>query len=169
MVLIIMMMVLLNIVKSELHYVGGDKTSWGPKVNLTEWSSHEHFHLDDWLYFGYDRHMFNVLEVNKTSYENCIDTGFIKNISRGAGRDVFQLKEMKTYYFLTGGGYCWQGMKVAVDVTDGVDGPASSPSPGNAAPAPSPTSDASGIQFNQILLLFIFALMWGVSSNYISY
>ena len=50
MVLMMMMtMVLANMAKSELHYVGGDKSSWGPNVNLTEWSSHEHFHLEDWL------------------------------------------------------------------------------------------------------------------------
>ena len=87
--------------------------------------------------FGYDKHYFNVLEVNKTGYENCIDTRFIKNITRGGGRDVFQLTEDKTYYFISGGGFCWQGLKVAIDVTEHV------------APAPEPTphkgSDASNI------------------------
>ncbi|KAF4354279.1 hypothetical protein F8388_021756 [Cannabis sativa] len=38
-----------------------------------------------------------------------------KNITKG-GRDVFQLTEPKTYYFLSGGGYCFGGMKVAIDV-----------------------------------------------------
>ncbi|KAK7385242.1 hypothetical protein VNO78_30956 [Psophocarpus tetragonolobus] len=165
---------LVNMAKSELHYVGGDKFSWKPDVNFTEWSSHEHFHLGDWLYFGYERHLYNVLEVNKTSYENCIDTGFIYNISRGAGRDVFQLTEFKTYYFLSGGGHCWHGMKVAILVSEGVVAPTLAPSPQVHAPAPSPKSytpalspksNSNGIQVNKIFFAFIFILIWGISSN----
>ncbi|CAJ2642701.1 unnamed protein product [Trifolium pratense] len=65
--------------------------------------------------FGFDKHIYNVLEVNKTSYEKCIDTGYINNITRG-GRDVFQLSEERTYYFLCGRGFCFQGMKVEINV-----------------------------------------------------
>jgi hypothetical protein len=57
------------------------------------------------------------LEVNKTSYENCIDKDFIKNITQG-GRDVFNLTNAKPYYFLSGRGHCSKGMKVAVYVHD---------------------------------------------------
>lgn len=108
-----------------------------------------------WLQdFGYERHIYNVLEVNKTSYENCIDTDPIKNVSRGGGRDVFQLQEEKTYYFLSGGGFCWHGMKVAIDVTEYV------------APAPEPTppksGDACGIQINHTLVVLILILMWTI-------
>ncbi|GAU21622.1 hypothetical protein TSUD_251040 [Trifolium subterraneum] len=103
-------------------------------------------------YFGYekDKLYFNVLEVNKTSYENCIDAGFIKNITGGAGRDVFQLTKKKTYYFLSGGGYCWQGLKVAIDVNDYV------------APAPAPhKSGASALDayniniYNSLVVLML--------------
>ncbi|TKY57084.1 Lamin protein [Spatholobus suberectus] len=104
--------------------------------------------------------MYNVLEVNKTSYENCMDAGFIRNISRGGGRDVFQLTDAKTYYFISEGGFCWHGMKVAIHVTEGV-APTLAPSPN--------ASDACGIQVNLILSLFIFVLIWGISSNNISY
>ncbi|KAK7300311.1 hypothetical protein RJT34_11154 [Clitoria ternatea] len=164
MIMSMMMMMLGNMAKCELHYVGGNKISWAPNVNLTEWSTHEHFHLDDWLYFGYDRHLYSVLEVNKTNYESCRDTEFIKNITRGGGRDVFQLTEAKTYYFLSGGGFCWHGMKVAIHVTEN-SAPATAPAPSKGV---SP-SDAAGIQFNQGLLVLIFVLMWGISSNNISY
>jgi len=68
--------------------------------------------------FGYDKRYFSVLEVNKTSYENCIDTGFIKNISTGTGRYIFQMTEDKTYYFISGGGFCKRGVKVAIDVNE---------------------------------------------------
>ncbi|KAJ1381555.1 Phytocyanin domain [Sesbania bispinosa] len=107
--------------------------------------------------FGYDRHIYSVLEVNKTSYENCIDTGFIKNITRGGGRDVFQLTKAKTYYFLSGGGFCWQGMKVAIHVTEAEV----------AAPVPliksgSSASDSCGIKLNHTLVVLILVLMWTI-------
>ncbi|KHN38430.1 Lamin-like protein [Glycine soja] len=182
-------MMLVNMAKSELHYVGGNKTTWAANVNFTEWSSSEHFHLMDWIYFGYERHEYSVLEVNKTSYENCIEKGFIQNVSRGAGRDVFQLTEFKTYYFLSGGGHCWDGVKVAITVTEGVASPTPAPSPKTGAPTPSPQSDVpatspkSGApapspktssasddnRVNQMLLVFIFVLICGISSNNISY
>ncbi|XP_062170998.1 early nodulin-like protein 20 [Alnus glutinosa] len=102
-----------------LHRVGGGRYSWAPNINFTEWSSHEQFYKGDWLYFGFDKHLYNVLEVNKTSYENCIDKNFIENITKG-GRDVFNLAEAKPYYFLSGKGYCFKGMKVAVYVRDNI-------------------------------------------------
>jgi hypothetical protein len=69
--------------------------------------------------------------VNKTGYEGCHDVGFIKNITRG-GRDVFQVNEAETYYFINGGGSCFGGMKVAVNVE-------------NPQPAPSP-SQLTGVK-----------------------
>lgn len=65
--------------------------------------------------FGFDRKLHNILQVNKSSYEKCIATDFIFNITRG-GRDVFQLLQPKTYYFICGKGYCLKGMKLAVNV-----------------------------------------------------
>ncbi|XP_038880463.1 lamin-like protein [Benincasa hispida] len=100
-----------------LHRVGGGKYTWTTNINFTDWSIHEHFYVGDWLYFGFDKHIYNVLEVNKTSYESCNDKGFIFNLTRG-GRDVFNLTEAKTYYFLSGRGFCFQGMKVAVFVEE---------------------------------------------------
>lgn len=67
--------------------------------------------------FGFDKSVHNVLEVNKTSYENCEEKGFMTNITRG-GRDVFNLTETKVYYFICGRGFCSNGMRVAVSVLD---------------------------------------------------
>lgn len=79
--------------------------------------------------FKFDKRYYNVLEVNKTSYESCIDWAFIRNITRG-GRDVVQLTEARTYYFLSSGGYCFHGMRVAVQVEQYQQGaPAGAPSP----------------------------------------
>lgn len=119
--------------------VGGTK-GWSQNVNYSEWSRDQHIYVGDWLYFVFDKRYLNVLEVNKTSYEDCNDKGFITNITRG-GRDVFQLKEARPYYFLSGGGFCFGGMKVAVDVQ-------TLPSP---APAPAANGSPSVILSQAIL------------------
>ncbi|ESW23268.1 hypothetical protein PHAVU_004G032500 [Phaseolus vulgaris] len=98
-----------------LHKVGGSKGWINHDVNYTEWSAQEHVYVGDWLMFMFDKRYFNVLEVNKTSYESCIDRDFITNVTRG-GRDVVQMTEGRTYYYLSGGGHCFHGMKVAVPV-----------------------------------------------------
>ncbi len=85
--------------------------------------------------FIFDKHHYNVLEVNKTSYEKCNDQGFIRNITRG-GRDVFQLTEARPYYFLSSGGYCYNGMRVAVYVeVEASETPAPAPAK-NVSPPP---------------------------------
>ncbi|XP_059670684.1 early nodulin-like protein 20 [Cornus florida] len=108
-----------------LHKVGG-KQGWTPNINYTNWSIQERFYVGDWLYFGFDKHYYNVLEVNKTCYEQCNDRNFIKNITRG-GRDVFNLTEARPFYFLSSGGYCYHGMKLAVNVVEFVPSPVPSP------------------------------------------
>ncbi|EXB54654.1 Lamin-like protein [Morus notabilis] len=156
---IILMAILISGVEyasADIHYVGGAKNTWAPNVNFSHWSSLEHFHLDDWLYFGYNKYQFNVLEVNKTSYESCNDRYFITNVTKGAGRDVFQLKEAKTYYFLSSGGYCFQGMKVAVDV---LDIPPAAPPPEPVRNS-SPESVSVGHITPLVLLLVANAWLW---------
>ncbi|KAK6234710.1 hypothetical protein SCA6_010047 [Theobroma cacao] len=116
------------------HDVGGGRYGWKPDVNFSEWSNHQLFYVGDWLYFGFDKNLYSVLEVNKTSYEKCNETDFMTNITRG-GRDVFELKEARPYYFISGRGFCFDGMKVAVRVED--TPPAPAPSPGKNSGSPS--------------------------------
>ncbi|POO01472.1 Phytocyanin domain containing protein [Trema orientale] len=137
-----------------MHYVGGGKANWSPNINLSDWSSHQTFHSGDWLFFGFDKNQYNVLEVNKTSYEKCIESDFIKNITRG-GRDVFQLTEAKTYYFICGRGYCFNGMKVAIIVRDIEPSPAPAPH-GNRSPAV-PAASISHVITALLLLLLLIA------------
>ncbi|KAJ6299747.1 hypothetical protein OIU76_020685 [Salix suchowensis] len=66
-----------------LHRVGGGKYTWAPNMNLTAWAMHEKFYVGDWLYFGFDKTRYNVLEVSKMNYNNCDDKSFITNITRG--------------------------------------------------------------------------------------
>ncbi|XP_061358088.1 early nodulin-like protein 19 [Gastrolobium bilobum] len=134
-----------------VHKVGGSK-GWKPDVNYTEWSSHEHFYVNDWLKFNFDKHLYTVLEVNKTSYENCIDRNFIKNFTRG-GRDVVELKEARTYYYLSSGGYCFHGMRVAVHVEEHQHA---------AALAPAPSEMKSGS-----ILPSVYTCIWIIVANVI--
>ena len=39
----------LDFASAEIHYVGGNKNTWAPNINFSDWSAHEHFHLGDWL------------------------------------------------------------------------------------------------------------------------
>ncbi|KAL2335474.1 hypothetical protein Fmac_016687 [Flemingia macrophylla] len=116
-----------------LHKVGGSKGWTEHGVNYTEWSTQENVYVGDWLIFKFDKRYYNVLEVNETSYESCMDRDFIKNVTRG-GRDVVQLTEAKTYYFISAGGYCFHGMRLAVHVRDYRE---------PAVPAPAPLSSAA--------------------------
>ncbi|XWS28941.1 hypothetical protein CRYUN_Cryun25bG0114900 [Craigia yunnanensis] len=115
-------LLLLTVLNTEsrqpvLHRVGGGRFTWKPNVNFTDWAIHEQFYVGDWLYFGFNKKLYTVLQVNKTSYDSCIGENFIKNIKKG-GRDAFNLTEAKPYYFISGRGYCFKGMKVAIIVQD---------------------------------------------------
>jgi len=58
----------------------------------------------------------NVLEVNKTDYETCNSDHPLHNWTTGAGRDVVPLNVTRHYYFISGKGFCFGGMKLAVRV-----------------------------------------------------
>ncbi|KAL9233662.1 hypothetical protein vseg_008627 [Gypsophila vaccaria] len=103
-------------VSGRLVNVGG-RDMWKPNVNYTEWASHENFYVDDWIGFKFDKNQFDVVEVNETGYRDCNNNFMITNITRGAGRDVYQLKEARPYYFICTRGYCYGGMKLAINVT----------------------------------------------------
>ncbi|KAL2942065.1 Lamin-like protein [Bienertia sinuspersici] len=82
----------------------------------------------------FDKNAFDVLEVNQTNYENCNSENFIANLTKG-GRDVYQLMEARPYYFICSKGYCYGGMKLAIDTRNS---PPPAPSPqGNNAASPS--------------------------------
>lgn len=105
--------------------------------------------------FVFDKHLYSVLEVNQTNYEQCIDHDFITNITRG-GRDVYQLTQARPYYFISSGGYCFHGMKLPINVEQ-------QPSP--ASPAPSSAKiNASppqiGKHFITPAVAFVVTLVW---------
>ncbi|KMT14533.1 hypothetical protein BVRB_4g073030 [Beta vulgaris subsp. vulgaris] len=131
-------------------YVGGNQ-GWNKDINYTLWASQENFYIGDWLYFRFDKNYFDVLEVNQTNYENCNPNNFIANITKG-GRDVYELKEARSYYFICSKGYCYGGMKLAINVKNSSPLPAPPPQGNNAI-----ASLYSGSMIN-IMPIFILAM-----------
>ncbi|KAK8296167.1 hypothetical protein V6Z12_D05G108000 [Gossypium hirsutum] len=78
-----------------LHRVGGGRYSWKPNVNFTDWAIDEQFFVGGWLYFGFNKQLYSVLQ---------------------GGRDVFNLTMPKPYHFISGKGYRFKRMKVAIFV-----------------------------------------------------
>ncbi|XP_010258420.1 PREDICTED: lamin-like protein [Nelumbo nucifera] len=159
--MILLMIVCIGRVSGKMLRVGGSSQGWNPDVNYTEWASKQYFYVGLWLYFGYDRYYYNVLEVNETSYETCNDRDPITNVTRGAGRDVFNLTEAKTYYFLSSGGYCWHGMKLAVPVHQfPLPPPVAAPSPSSSTKSSSTSSSPSII----LPAALVLAVTWTINS-----
>ncbi|PHT29591.1 hypothetical protein CQW23_30816 [Capsicum baccatum] len=113
----------------SVRYIVGSRFGWTTfnKVNYTNWVKDKHFYKGDSLFFVYDKHMMNVLELNKTDYEQCNTDHPLHNWTTGTGRDIVPLDTTKTYYFASGYGFCYGGMKVAIHVEK-------APLPSKAAP-----------------------------------
>ncbi|MED6107008.1 hypothetical protein PIB30_009856 [Stylosanthes scabra] len=161
---VVVMTTMIGVMGEDLHRVGGSK-GWRPDVNYTDWFAHEKtIYVGDWLIFYFDKRYYNVLEVNKTSYEQCIDKDFVKNVTRG-GRDVVQLTEPRAYYYLSSGGYCFHQMRVAVNVVAKDEGKDHhTPTIAPASSAPSQNSASSII----IVPSIVIACIWIVIVNAIN-
>ncbi|KAL5582229.1 hypothetical protein UlMin_014671 [Ulmus minor] len=112
---------------SATRFIVGANMGWTSNVNYTIWAKDKHFYNGDWLFFVYDRNQMNVLEVNKTDYESCNSDHPLHNWTTGAGRDVVPLNVTRHYYFISGKGFCYGGMKLAVRVENLPPPPSSSP------------------------------------------
>uniref|UniRef100_A0A7N0RAB8 Phytocyanin domain-containing protein n=1 Tax=Kalanchoe fedtschenkoi TaxID=63787 RepID=A0A7N0RAB8_KALFE len=133
---------MLAVADANLFTVG-----WAQRVNYTDWASGKRFYVGDWLKFVFTKYQYSVLEVNQTSYENCVEADFITNITRG-GRDVFQLNYSRPYYFISGYGQCWGGVKLAINVED------------IPPPQPSPPKSAATSVESQVSTLLMMFLIW---------
>ncbi|KAI4321346.1 hypothetical protein MLD38_034740 [Melastoma candidum] len=109
------------------RFIVGGNMGWTTNVNYTVWAQDKHFYNGDWLFFVYDRNQMNVLEVNSTDYASCNSDNPITNWTRGAGRDVVPLNVTRPYYFISGKGFCYGGMKLAVKVENPPPPPVASP------------------------------------------
>lgn len=95
----------------------------------------------------------NVLEVNKTNYETCNSDNPIHSWTTGAGRDVVPLNVTRDYYFISGKGFCYGGMKLAIHVEK-------PPPPPSAAPVKSDSSRFTLRSQIVIPAVFVIAVVW---------
>lgn len=133
----------------------GANMGWTTNVNYTIWAQNKHFYNGDWLFFVYDRNQMNVLEVNKTDYESCNSDHPLHNWTTGAGRDVVPLNVTRHFYFISGKGFCFSGMKLAVRVENPPPPPTSSPI--------NEKSGSSSINYTSRIVLpavFAIGLLW---------
>ncbi|XP_073279431.1 early nodulin-like protein 17 isoform X2 [Primulina huaijiensis] len=120
-----------------VRFIVGGNMGWSPNVNSTH---AKNFYNGDWLCmlssfflifrstvfcfkiwrvgFRVRQDQVNVLEENRTDYESCNSDNFLHNWTTGAGRDVVPLNVTRTYYFISGKGFCFSDMKLAVNVED---------------------------------------------------
>ncbi|XP_015583134.1 lamin-like protein [Ricinus communis] len=127
MVVAVVLMVAMAPEVSATRWTVGANMGWNTNVNYTIWAKDKHFYNGDWLFFVYDRNQMNVLEVNKTDYETCNSDHPLHNWTTGAGRDVVPLNVTRNYYFISGKGFCFGGMKVAIHVENPPPPPTASP------------------------------------------
>ncbi|KAK3004545.1 hypothetical protein RJ639_018843 [Escallonia herrerae] len=146
-VAVALMVMMVGMVTSAVGHLY--KVDWSENVNYTQWTRHKRFFTGDWLEFVFNKRYYSVFEVNKINYEQCNDRDFIKNITKG-GRDVFNLTKARPFYFVGGGGYCFHGMKLAVNVKEYVLPPKPSP-----AKSGSPTTTCSQIIMTIMLVIVI--------------
>ncbi|MCL7050611.1 hypothetical protein MKW94_021393 [Papaver nudicaule] len=138
-------------VSSTVWTVGGND-GWTSGVNYTSWAEKIQFFQGDFLIFVYERNSDNVLEVTKANYDLCSSENPIHNWTSAAGRYVVPLTDPRAYYFISSGeGYCFGGLKVAVNVS------------GMPTPPPSSSSERlSGFVSVSIWLLAVGLLFnWG--------
>lgn len=93
----------------------------------------------------------NILEVNKTDYESCNSDHPLHNWTTGVGRDVVPLNVTRNYYFISGKGFCFGGMKIAVHVEK-------LPPPPKAAPIKSIAATTVSSRSQIVLLPVVFAI-----------
>ncbi|KAK9194890.1 hypothetical protein WN944_005597 [Citrus x changshan-huyou] len=149
-VLVVAMTILVPEVDATRWIVGANQ-GWTNNVNYTIWAKDKHFYNGDWLFFVYDRNQMNVLEVNKTDYESCNSDHPLHNWTTGAGRDVVPLNVTRHYYFISGKGFCYGGMKLAVRVEN-------PPPPPSASPIKEKSGTPSALYRGQLVLPAVFAI-----------
>ncbi|KAI3806924.1 hypothetical protein L1987_22842 [Smallanthus sonchifolius] len=127
------------------HIVGANR-GWNPGINYTLWANNHTFYVGDFISFRYQKMQYNVIEVNKTGYDNCTLDGAVGNWS--SGKDFILLNKSQRYYFICGTGGCLNGMKVTIRVH-----PLPSPPSSTVAASEHSASSVVGASFMVLALL----------------
>ncbi|KAM7278873.1 hypothetical protein ACFE04_006007 [Oxalis oulophora] len=169
----VMMMMMVVEEVNATRFTVGSNMGWTTNVNYTVWAQDKHFYNGDWLLglagmseswnlsllpqWTISMNQMNVLEVNKTDYESCNSDHPLHNWTTGAGRDVVPLNVTRHYYFVSGKGFCYGGMKLAVLVKN-------PPPPPSASPVKSDSPPRWFLNGGQIVLPAVLAIgaVWDV-------
>ncbi|XP_042465395.1 mavicyanin-like [Zingiber officinale] len=144
------------------RFTVGDEKGWIPNVNYTVWEKkHRPFHVGDWLVFYYQPKSADIVRVDEDSYDKCDASNPISNYSKGRSY-AFELNHTGRYYFICSYGYCYQGMKLSINVeplsppaspSSSKKSSASSSSAAGAAASPLPAAIAVSLLLTLLLRL----------------
>ncbi|EFJ08073.1 hypothetical protein SELMODRAFT_429219 [Selaginella moellendorffii] len=126
------------------EYVVGESAGWmipSAAVNYSAWALKHNYHPGDTLLFNYQQQGDSVLEVNRADFMNCIKTNPINHHSDG--KTLIRISRPGPHWFISGvPGHCEQGQKFGIMATPASPGSRSSPSTPQ-APSPTPSSPSS--------------------------
>ncbi|KAF9587017.1 hypothetical protein IFM89_039703 [Coptis chinensis] len=104
----------LSTTRGETHLVGDDE-GWTQFPNFTYWAKGKSFHVGDTLVFSYAQELHNVVQVNGTSYEDCImepNLGVLQS-----GNDSITVAEVGQLWYICGvEDHCKNGQKLTIEV-----------------------------------------------------
>ncbi|MFS7909981.1 putative Phytocyanin domain, cupredoxin [Helianthus anomalus] len=103
--------------------------------------------------FRYVKNQYNVIEVNKTGYDNCTLDGYVGNWT--SGKDFILLNKSQRYYFICGTCGCFNGMKVTIRVH-----PLPSPTSSPVAAAEHLASSVAGKSVFGVSFMVLVSLIW---------
>ncbi|KAJ0804283.1 putative Phytocyanin domain, cupredoxin [Helianthus annuus] len=150
--LILLIAAVATTVSATDHIVGANR-GWNPGINYTLWANNHTFYVGDFISFRYVKNQYNVIEVNKTGYDNCTLDGYVGNWT--SGKDFILLNKSQRYYFICGTGGCFNGMKVTIRVH-----PLPSPTSSPVAAAEHSASSVAGKSVFGVSFMVLVSLIW---------
>ncbi|KAH7513185.1 hypothetical protein FEM48_Zijuj12G0169600 [Ziziphus jujuba var. spinosa] len=100
-----------------IEYVVGDASGWTIEYDYHAWAENKVFLVGDKLVFRYAPLDHNVLKVNSTAFERCIEPP--NNEKFSTGNDEIALGSPGNKWYICGvSGHCAAGQKLAITVQD---------------------------------------------------
>ncbi|GMJ09048.1 blue-copper-binding protein, BLUE COPPER BINDING PROTEIN, SENESCENCE ASSOCIATED GENE 14 [Hibiscus trionum] len=136
--------------RSPVTYTVGDSSGWTVSSNgasfYQTWANGKNFMIGDILVFNYVTGIHDVLEVSRSSYQQCNASNPILNLTTPPTRVTLRTAG-EHYYICSVPGHCTAGQQLAINVSSSSTATppsSSSPSPStSSATPPSPTNPSS--------------------------